>query len=664
MPSKKPSMIDALRAKHDPHYQLSGKVEDLEKNLPRELNQLHKTLSKSFALQGKTLKRVIGLEKRISTADKGGALVASEAEESEVFAGEGIEEGTRGGINGESFLGADGYEKFADELQQEGTIAGTKLSPQERKEGFKKRNNKIDFQKFVGKVLDKKGTAGGGKKSTPTGGLGAAKTSTSAEKDVDSISKDSEAELDEEGKESRLTKVINFIQNILDPSLTRIEESLGNILGNLEGKVEADKDKAEDIRQSQDAAADDSREAKLESKGKGMVGKSFEKATKPVTNFFSALLKFFVNVILGTIVMRIIKIIEKPMRLLDPLFMLINGISMVINAIHKALWDFWKGPINWISDGLSKGINFLIDGINKALGLLKGIGVDVNIPNIKLPRMGEAAQIPMIPMADARDGVKMKEGGVVPGTGSGDIVPALLEPGEFVMSKGAVEQIGTDNLKEMNAQGGGTNKPRVLGGVTRAQGGGLVGGDTDAVSKGGVGMTAKKGFFGNDAPENRFRGPKNESYFLQVAKDDGRIEIWNEEFGADKFIGTLFPSTGKIKYNNNWWGGARKFEKEFFDKGQTKAMVIGRAKNLEKGFLTDDVLSANPAAIKKSGAPVAVPGPPGSGGTTIMGSGDGPGGGGVTSGTSGEGQGVTPFSAKDIRNYNILVNKGLYNIMG
>ena len=663
MPSKKPSIVDALRAKHDPHYQLAGKVEDLEKNLPRELNQLHKTLSKSFALQGKTLKRVIGLEKIISTADKGGALVASEAEESEVFAGEGIEEGTRGGINGESFLGADEYEKFSGELQQEGTIAGTKLSPQERKEGFKKRNNKIDFQKFVGKVLDKKGTAGGGKKSTPTGGLGAAKTSPSAAKDVDSISKDSEAELDEEGKESRLTKVINFIQNILDPSLIKIEENLGKILGNLEGKVDADKDKAEALRQAQDDAADDAREAKLESKGQGMVGKSFDKAIKPVNSFFGMLLKFFVNVILGAVVMRIIKIIEKPMRLLDPLFMWINGISSVINAIHKALWDFWKGPINWISDGLSKGLNFLIDGLNKALGLLKGIGVDVQIPNIELPKLGEAMQIPMIPMADARDGVKMQEGGVVPGTGSGDIVPALLEPGEFVMSKGAVEQIGTDNLKAMNAEGGGTNKPKILGGVTRAQGGGPVG-DTDAVSKGGVGMTAKEGFFGNDAPENRFRGPKNESYFLQVNKQSGDIEVWNEEFGADKYVGTLFPSTGNVEYNNNWWGGAKKWEKEWLDKGQTKAMIIQRANNLRQGLLTDDENSAFPADIAKSGAPVAPPGPPGGGGGTNIIGGPGGGSGGTSSGTSGEGAGVTPFSAKDIRNYNIMVNKGLYNIMG
>jgi len=66
MASKKPSMIDALRAKHDPHYQLAGKVESLEKDIPIQLAQLHKTLSKSFAMQRKTLTRVLGLEKRVT----------------------------------------------------------------------------------------------------------------------------------------------------------------------------------------------------------------------------------------------------------------------------------------------------------------------------------------------------------------------------------------------------------------------------------------------------------------------------------------------------------------------------------------------------------------------------------------------------------------------
>ena len=66
MPSQKPSMIDALRAKHDPHYQLASKVEGIGKDLPIQVAQLHKTLSKSFAMQRKTLTRVLGLEKRVT----------------------------------------------------------------------------------------------------------------------------------------------------------------------------------------------------------------------------------------------------------------------------------------------------------------------------------------------------------------------------------------------------------------------------------------------------------------------------------------------------------------------------------------------------------------------------------------------------------------------
>ena len=54
------------------------------------------------------------------------------------------------------------------------------------------------------------------------------------------------------------------------------------------------------------------------------------------------------------------------------------------------------------------------------------------------------------------------KGGKVPGSGTGDTVPAMLTPGEFVMSKGAVDKIGTDNLMAMNKAGGGTNIPKLM----------------------------------------------------------------------------------------------------------------------------------------------------------------------------------------------------------
>ena len=55
--------------------------------------------------------------------------------------------------------------------------------------------------------------------------------------------------------------------------------------------------------------------------------------------------------------------------------------------------------------------------------------------------------------------IKLRTGGAVDGFGGGDRVPALLERGEFVLNKEAVQNIGIDNLENLNSQrsGGGVN---------------------------------------------------------------------------------------------------------------------------------------------------------------------------------------------------------------
>ena len=55
---------------------------------------------------------------------------------------------------GPSFFGKN-YERYVSELTTEGTIAGEKLTPEERKEGFKKKGDKIDFKNFLEKVLER-----------------------------------------------------------------------------------------------------------------------------------------------------------------------------------------------------------------------------------------------------------------------------------------------------------------------------------------------------------------------------------------------------------------------------------------------------------------------------------------------------------------------------
>jgi len=54
-----------------------------------------------------------------------------------------------------------------------------------------------------------------------------------------------------------------------------------------------------------------------------------------------------------------------------------------------------------------------------------------------------------------------------------DIIPAMLTPGEFIMSRGAVNMFGADTMMAMNKMGGGTNRPK-YGKVRGYQGGGYV----------------------------------------------------------------------------------------------------------------------------------------------------------------------------------------------
>ena len=54
---------------------------------------------------------------------------------------------------------------------------------------------------------------------------------------------------------------------------------------------------------------------------------------------------------------------------------------------------------------------------------------------------------------------QFNQGGEVPGQGNTDTVPAMLTPGEFVLTKEAVNQVGADTLYGMNAAAGGVGKP-------------------------------------------------------------------------------------------------------------------------------------------------------------------------------------------------------------
>ena len=70
---------------------------------------------------------------------------------------------------------------------------------------------------------------------------------------------------------------------------------------------------------------------------------------------------------------------------------------------------------------------------------------------------------------------QFNQGGFGSGQSGIDKIPAMLTDGEFVMSRGAVQQFGLDTLLAMNAAGGGNKQTKSCKGVSFAQGGGPIG---------------------------------------------------------------------------------------------------------------------------------------------------------------------------------------------
>ena len=134
-------------------------------------------------------------------------------------------------------------------------------------------------------------------------------------------------------------------------------------------------------------------------------------------------------------------------------------------------------------------------------------------------------------------------GGFVMGT---DIVPAMLTPGEFIMSRGAVNMFGADTLMAMNAMGGGTNRPK-YGKVMGYGGGGIVGRFTNAL---GISNQEYEAFRksiafieSNGQPNNGYGaiGGSNNHY-------DGKYQLGElGKMDAARILGEPYPGHGKPK---------------------------------------------------------------------------------------------------------------------
>ena len=306
----------------------------------------------------------------------------------------------------------------------------------------------------------------------------------------------------------------------------------------------------------------------------------------------------------------------------------------------------------------------------------------------------------------------MQGGGEVPGQGTGDTVPAMLEPGEFVMSKGAVDQVGVQQLEVMNAEGGGTNKPVMKGGRTYAKGGGSI----DVKGKGNTGKMTMKGADGKQVGSsyNVISGKSGFGDISQEMRNDVSGKGYPMPDGTYKVhsFDEHGPLSGALRGLGDWSAYVGSGDGNM---GERSGMMIhsdidpygtlgcigvdlgGKpGTKAEKGFLKAWSMT-NPETISVDfGAPIGgatadgtrsetsdnsiakmsssqsgskttpPPTPNGGGGKLAMVGGSGSGGsGGLTSGNAPASQkGAKRFSSVDMRDDSNIIVQSIYNLVG
>lgn len=202
------------------------------------------------------------------------------------------------------FFGEDKYAKYRDELVADGTIEGEQLTSEERKEGFKTRNDSDKFSRFVENFLNRKKESDNEETKTLDGSGGALVVPKQPKINVDPVEEESKSNFDD------ILKGIDSILEVIKKD-QKFEEK------------QANKEKKKGEREKRSV-----REGKLEKKDNVLL-KTAKKVLAPVKSIFDKIIEFFTTIFLGRALM----------KLLDWFGDKENGKK--IDSIIRFLGDWW-----------------------------------------------------------------------------------------------------------------------------------------------------------------------------------------------------------------------------------------------------------------------------------------------------------------------------------
>ena len=445
--------------------------------------------------------------------------------------------GTGKKIDPAKLFGEDKYEKYASEIAADGTLDGERLTVDERKEGVRAyRRGKIDFEKFVNRVLKVKEEVSAPASATGqarlTGSTFMPRALPQAEDLASPVSDDEDIpeglddllnnlRTEQDELQAKLDALIEEVRN--DEDVDGLDARLDDLLDNIRTMNEIEEQQAEVQRKKDEQKAREKKENRRE-KVKNFLVKPITKALAPVNDLFQKIIDGLFKLIFAKALIKLIDWFTDPDN------------KEKIEAIGRFIKDFWPaivagflifgtglggfaktliGTAAKIIGGLlkmsiklakitaklaikaGKGLLNVVKGapITSALvggAVLAGTGAFIAsqqnqnrreeldaADDASVVTPTETAQEGKTPGASQlmqesilQRGMGFAGGGLTPkGT---DVVPAMLTPGEFIMSKGAVDTFGTDFMEAVNSMGGGSNRPKKMDGTTYAAEGGSI----------------------------------------------------------------------------------------------------------------------------------------------------------------------------------------------
>ena len=256
-------------------------------------------------------------------------------------------------------------------------------------------------------------------------------------------------------------------------ALVKIDNSVTSIVETLKEDQKQDKKQQGWFRKMVERFKRRKKENKLEFKIFDGIKKTASKALAPLKSAWSKLLEFLGKVFLGRVLFKILEWMGNKKN------------QGKLKSIIKFLKDWWPsilagyllfgtgftkmvaGIIKVVGWGIGK-LTILIPKLIAAVGklkigkIMKGLGGLLGGKGKAFTGLFNLGAGAFAGGGLVKEVYYYNEGGQVPGSGNKDTVPAMLTPGEVVMSKPAVDKIGADNLLAMNAAGGGTNKPTFM----------------------------------------------------------------------------------------------------------------------------------------------------------------------------------------------------------